>query len=241
MGQNDTLAQKIENWLQSRKNSSLGLLSKLTDVPYVTLRRIQQGETEAGLQTAIQIASVIMTPEEAADYICKKYDGMGRFLQLQVARGAQPITLEKAAKRLSKEEFLVMAMACSKSATSKDEVASLYGHSGLKALSRLLEVGLLKELDGRIALFAEEAFLTDGLEVSNWLRYTIDEYDIEASNKLGMLTSVVLQGFSDDGVRAVHRILQAAEAEMLSLMKDEKNLGDNVLSVGLISNLLTKK
>src|SRR5438105_1481961 len=110
LAESDRLSDAIDQWVQKRKNASLGLLAKLSGVPYPTVRRVAQREFRPTLQNALQIASVVVPADQIIELLGDGYGDSVRIMRdvfsvKKDAKYVEPSISEEALS--SKEDFWV--------------------------------------------------------------------------------------------------------------------------------------
>ncbi len=58
------LLMGIEEWRRAKKNRNLSLLSRLTKIPYATLKRIEYGQNKPSAETALPIIWAVFPVEK---------------------------------------------------------------------------------------------------------------------------------------------------------------------------------
>lgn len=138
----EKLALYVERWLEQSPRRSIQMLSRNTNIPYPTLRRVVQREGEPNLDTTLTLLNYVATLEETLDYL---YDirSISQFYK-RVTANATLARQEILEKFSCKDSFWIICLGMTVGAT-KDRVQQLLGLSGLAKLEEMVAEGLLKE------------------------------------------------------------------------------------------------
>lgn len=233
----DELADAIESWLKTRKNSSLQVLSNLSSVPYSSIRRIVQREVNASLTNAMQITAVILPRKEAAQFILKHFPETGMFYGDQQKSVEPVVTDEKI--RLTRDEFLVLSLCATESGISPHDLREKMGERYSNNTSKLIDAGLIQLSEGNLKAVNESFRFIDIDVVLDEIKHIVDLFDKTKIDQWGSLTRVRTEGFSLEAKRKAHKILTDADDALAELMHDKKNLGPYVMAYGMVSTILS--
>ncbi len=234
----DELAEAIESWLKTRKNSSLQVLSNLSSVPYSSIRRIVQKEVSASATNAMQIAAVIFPRKEGAQFILKHYPETGIFYADQ-QQNIEPVVTESKI-RLSRDEFLTLSLAATEAGISPESLKQKIGERSEICMRRLLDAELIKyDPDGNLKAIRESFRFIDLDLLLDEIRHIADLFDESKIDEWGSLIRIRTEGFSLEAKRKAHKILTDADDALAELMHDKKNLGPYVMAYGIVSTFLS--
>jgi hypothetical protein len=239
MGEN-VWSTLIQAWLDKRKNSSLGLLSKLTDVPYPTLRRVLQGERRPSYATAAKLGFVLLDPEEAVVMLEKEYGKSAALARALVKGRAMPVTAEDGKSIEVLDDLIIYGMSLSKNGTTKDAVQSRLGLEGVKKLEKLLERGFLTELDRKILPQDEKRYLTDFRDVVNRSKLALDLHNEASIEKAGSFGYFGLGGLNEEGRDRIVAALSKVREEIAGIFNNPQFEGEMVLAVSLSSSIVSE-
>lgn len=234
----DELAEAIDSWLNTRKNSSLQVLSNLSSVPYSTLRRIVQKEVSASATNAMQIAAVIFPRREGADFILRHFPETG-LLYGDQQKEVVPVFSDSKIK-LRRTDFVVLSLAATDSGISDAELHTKLGESSASSIQSLLEMGLIrKDNSGKYKAIAENFRFVDVDVLLDEIRHIVDLFDQSRLDEWGTMLRVKTEGLSLDGKRRVHQVLTDADEEISEILHDPKNHGPYVMAYGIVSTFLS--
>lgn len=148
----DILVGYIERWIAASTRRNVSLLSRMTGVPYPTLRRILQKESNPSLENTMALLNTVATLPETIEYF-NDNSSIQEFY-VRVTSQKEVITDPDLISRLIKREsFWIIVLALTVGATS-NRVEKLLGTFGLSEFTSMIEEGFLHEE-------SEEVYRTD--------------------------------------------------------------------------------
>lgn len=229
------LADRIAGYCDIKGNS-LTTLSRDSGVPYGSVKRIAQGENIPEFYNTLKLLMVLGThPHDCYEFINRHYADVGEFLA--------KVNYSPAAHSLShaltdKVSFYIFHLAVSRG-TSRQEIQDKYGRNGLVTLESLLEQGLLKDINGRVA--GEDFSYPDIETVLTQIRFLVEDFDATLLGNQQSMVSLQVLGLNDKGISRVY----AAQREFLrtvSEFKDNKDyIGDRTMFLATLFNSMGGK
>ncbi len=142
MNSDQMLVIYIEKWLRSGARRNIQKLSRMSGVPYPTIRRIIQRESSPSVETAFAILNVIATVPEALGYFSGS-ECISRFFK-RYSDYSRVSKEDFQAHIVDRESFWIIMMGLTLGAT-RLRVKELLGSHGLSTLERLIEDGAMIE------------------------------------------------------------------------------------------------
>jgi hypothetical protein len=229
----------IDQWIEQKPRRNLAILSRLSKVPYGSLRRIYQSGNRPSPENAIALAQVIYQGHELTEFLKDYYPAFYEAFQ-KVSYSSAPKESEFLNFLNSRDHFAVITLAATVCGTTRTTVEQKLGGDGLLALDELLDTGHLVERED--AIFASDADFSvmSPRLVLTQLKHCLDLYDVnDIKLKRGATYNLYTEGLNDEGLVKVGQILQQAAENILDIVKNEQYRGPNVWFGGLFSNTLT--
>lgn len=142
MSKADLLVDYIERWLSSSSRRTIQLLTRLSGVPYPTLRRILQRESVPSVENAMAILNLVSTLDETVAYF-EENESIKAFYK-RVTDKSSLAGQDIMARLIGRESFWIMALGLTIGAT-KPRVEQLLGAFGLAEFEMMIEEGVLIE------------------------------------------------------------------------------------------------
>lgn len=236
------LGTLIEEWLASRRHSSLHLLSKLTGVSYSTVVRMAQREVEPTLKNAMLILPVLLPAQkygrQAADLLLKYFPETGHFLASDDAKNIQPLEELADIENFSKEDFVVLSLAATTQGVSLKRVTEKLGERGAQSLTKLLNVGALQLHGDRYTTSLERFKVLGHEKTMQQITYLCESFDFDKLDVWGSMYRLKTEGLSDAAVLKIHHILDQASEDIDAILLDKNNHGPNVMGYAMVSTFL---
>ncbi len=134
----------IKEWLEEKPSRDIALLSRMTNVPYTTLRRIWNEGGEPNCNTTLALFSVIGSKSQCYTYLSNHFPEAARFHNREFAEEIK-VTPYTESMRPFLEDFLsyfILNLGYAKIAT-KDGIRAVFGAQGLEKAHALVESGKL--------------------------------------------------------------------------------------------------
>ncbi len=138
----DSLVKYLDRWLGASGRRNLQLLSKQSGVPYQTLRRLVQRESEPSQETAMTILNIVASLEETLDYFGDS-EAVSSFYR-KIANSVSLASPELMSRFLDKDGFWTLMLAFTIGAT-RDRVEKLLGTLGVAEFEEMISEGYLTE------------------------------------------------------------------------------------------------
>lgn len=136
------LVDYIERWLSSSSRRSIQLLTRLSGVPYPTLRRIIQRESVPSVENAMALLNLVANLEETLEYF-NGNDSIKAFYK-RVTEKASLAGQDILTRLIGRESFWIIALSLTIGAT-RSRVEALLGAFGISEFEMMIEEGLLIE------------------------------------------------------------------------------------------------
>jgi hypothetical protein len=234
------IREKTQAWLSAKPGiRSYQMLADRSKLGYSTVRRLTTAEepTPYSLQALLQLASVILTPEETREVVKKHFPDSLHILQ-------RPFTFATEANLdpiINKESMLAVALACPDDGIEFEKLVEVLGSRWSDTVNALLESEILRYSEGRIKLSSDYVFDPDPKRNQNWIRQIVALYDYHRTNEKGNFTAFRIHGFNDDGIDRIQRMLQKMERELEEITGDAALRGPISLGVLGMSVLMTPR
>ncbi|HYX35755.1 MAG TPA: hypothetical protein VE954_21875 [Oligoflexus sp.] len=139
----ELLAGYIERWIAANSRRNIALLSRLSGVPYPTIRRIMQKESVPNIETAMSILNTVATLQETISYFDDNASIQDFYARVTTNKElvTDPDTIGRLLKR---ESFWIIVLALTVGATAS-RVEKLLGTFGLSEFTAMIEEGFLHE------------------------------------------------------------------------------------------------
>ncbi len=234
----DELSELIEHWLNERRANSLTILAKLSGVSYPTVRRIHTKEGgESILDNVLSILGVVTTTHKAKLFIRKHYPKHAHLVEASLAE-FQPLHGLANMVRFTIHDFLVIGLAATKNGVSEHEIVAKSGEFGLIALENLLEAGVIERFEDRYVTVAKEVKTIGTDRILQSISHLCEVFDYERFNSQGSLFRLKTEGLTKEAVIEIYKLLYEVSDKIQAIMLNEKNKGEYVLGVGLLSTFL---
>lgn len=231
------LREKITAWTEASRRHTLLHLSERSRLGYSTIRRLASGDGEANLQSLLQLASVIMNPDETRqaieDYFPDARIGLERPFRFYPNEKADPIT--------SREALLLVALVCPDEGIAYSELEAIVGSRGLRSLASLIDAEIICRQGDRLKLASHYFFDPNPERVLRWIEYVLELFDRERADQLGNFSSLRIEGLNEKGVEKIQAILSEAEASIHEVLEDKASRGNQSVATVLVSTVFNPK
>lgn len=138
------LKELMSLWLDLKPNRDLTLLSKLSGVPYNTLRRLYACQNEPECYTVVAILEQVASKEDSYVYLNKHFPLVAKFMKPELEEKIKFTRFSDKTKILLEDfiSFLVSNLAYARLAT-KETISSIFGQIGLNIANNLVEQQIL--------------------------------------------------------------------------------------------------
>lgn len=149
----------IDRWLGARSNRTLSSLSRTTEVPLSTIRRLYS--EEGGLpdsRSTLPVLSAVCTVDEMSAYVSENYPEVTKFYQVLGQNSERHSSYEVLDNSIfrTREGYVAFALAYSGLAT-EDRLRSMFGSYGVQAAEDLVASGILaKRFDEYLPIDGKE-------------------------------------------------------------------------------------
>lgn len=243
IAESDRLSEAIDQWVSRRKNASLGLLAKLSGVPYPTVRRVAQREFRPTLQNALQIASVVLPADQVIDVIGESYGESVRLMKdlfsVKNAKLVEPSLSEEALA--SKEDYWVYVQAATEHGIHVSAITERFGREGQRALEKLLNLRLIEQdpESGIVKAPESQITLASGKTVLAAISHLTELFEMDRLEDDGTLAWTKAEGLNEAGMTKAHKVMIRAIQELREILADKNNQGPHMLGLGLIATRLS--
>ncbi len=231
------LRDKITAWTENSRRHTLLHLAERSRLGYSTVRRLASGDGEANLQSLLQLASVIMSPEDTRqavqDFFPEARLGMERPFRFYPNEKLDPIT--------TKEALLAVALSCPQAGIDASELEAIIGTRSSRCIQSLIEAEILCRQDEKLKLAADYFFDPNPERVLRWMGYVLDLIDRERSDQIGNFTSLRIEGLNDKGIERLQEVMSSTEKSIQSILDDKTCRGIQSVATVLASTVLNPK
>ncbi len=138
----DLLVDYIERWLSGSSRRTIQLLTRLSGVPYPTLRRIIQRESIPSVENAMALLNLVSTLDETIAYF-EGNESIKAFYK-RVTEKAGLAGHDIMTRLIGRESFWIMALGLTIGAT-RQRVETFLGAFGVSEFDMMVEEGVLVE------------------------------------------------------------------------------------------------
>lgn len=139
-----TLIGYIERWLDENARRSLSMLSRYTGIPYPTLRRIVQKESEPSVETALYLLNFVASLQETLEYFGD--NAPIKSFYNKVTSGKEIVSDPSVIEKFLKKEACWVTILASTIGATEENVRSLLGSHGIAELNALIEEKFVYEV-----------------------------------------------------------------------------------------------
>ncbi|MCX6129987.1 MAG: hypothetical protein NTX25_13110 [Proteobacteria bacterium] len=228
------LREKITAWSEASKRHTLLYLAERSRLGYSTVRRLASGEGDANLQSLLQLASVILSPEETRqtlqDYFPEARLGLERPFRFFPNEKNNPIS--------SKEALLAVALSCPDDGIEQAELEAIIGTRSFRCIQSLVDAEILCRQDTKLKLASDYFFDPNPERILRWMGYILELFDCERADKVGNFTSLRIEGLNDRGIQKLHEVMTEAESAIQEILNDKNCRGVQSVATALVSAVL---
>lgn len=226
----------IKAYLTSKPHISVAALARSAGMPASTARSIIQGEVQkTSLVNLVNLLQVFMGYEEINALVSKYDPNSAEAAHISFLTKKKAKFVESQSFEYETPDQNILALASSLHGVSRDKIRKEYGEHGLRRLDRLLNSGMLREINNRIKQQAEhvEYPITDtqkkvGLQANNWKPEDMD---------LGGFIFHLTQNYTPEAHDQAISIIKEAILKLTDLETTNEH-GDKVVLISFICNLL---
>jgi len=231
------LREKITAWTEASRRHTLLHLAERSRLGYSTVRRLASGDGEANLQSLLQLASVIMSPEETRqavhDFFPEARLGLERPFRFFPNEKLDPIA--------TKEAMLAVALSCPDGGIDGKELEAIMGTRASRCIQSLIDAEILCRQEERVKLTADYFFDPNPERVLRWMGYVLDLFDRERSDQVGSFTSLRIEGLNDKGIERLQEVMTLAEKSIQTILDDKNCRGSQSVATVVVSTVLNPK
>jgi hypothetical protein len=241
----DELGSIMEAWLAENPVRNPMMLARKTGVSESTIRRLlkrgQNGQKTIELDTAESIVYLVLDRTRGLAFLEKHFPTKAKWRKEEYKSETDQPSL---AEFIRNPEYHKIMMLCDvESGISLADLKEEVGNSGLRKLSRLVEMGIVKEENG-VYKFSDADFEifptyhTQSAALNNFLSfYDPENAEVRSACSIFFWT----QGLSPDAVRVLAGKIRDFEDDVVEYIKNKKNHGDIPWFMGFLQNVLNKK
>lgn len=251
-GVNSQLRQLTRAYLDQYPGLTLNALSSRCGVPATTMRRLMKGtaETDSSELAPHAVLSLIsyLLKEKKIATLLKKVDGsvaelLNRcFDQFIFNEENSTHKIENELNSLLKDKttYLIYKLAANRCGTTMDDIKNIFGLSGLKKLSELIDKNwIIADSQNNENLHAREKNFSLDLVLAHDLSHSLVDFykpsDIEAGFNLFYSLS---EGLNESGIFKIKEIEKEAVKKIFEIMNEKKFLGSIPYYALIISDVL---
>lgn len=233
----EELQREIEQWMGSRRNGNLSVLSRLSGVSYPTLRRIMQAEFTPNLETVMQVVSVIMDDKQGRIFLCRHFPDFAPIFKKQEEVGYRMLNMAGLLQTLSKEEFMVFNLASGKG-VSLQRLHQKLGQQADFAIQRLTAADLIEVHGEMVRTKIKNVSFTNIEEVLHHMSLAISCFDRDKVNDYGSQYGIFSDRLNQEGLEAANAAILEAKKRLVEVFTDPKYFGDQLYLCVLSSSFM---
>ena len=238
----EELSLAILDWTSQGATRTMGNLQRRSNVSESTLRRIKDREQKSvQMDIAMELAYVLFDTDEAIVFLTKYFPVSGKWQEKVYSKKDDVVTLAPFYRDTT--TYKIILLCDTESGASIEDIKEDLGSTGVRELSRLVELGIIAESNGQHTFYPKELALvastsTHFAMLQNFMTY----YVTENANTPGACAEFVYsKGLKPEIIRTLSRKIREFEAYIVETISDEKNKGDIPWFIGLIQNILKGK
>lgn len=233
----EELQREIEQWMSSRRNGNLSVLSRLSGVSYPTLRRIMQAEFTPNLETVMQVVSVILDDKHGRQFLCRHFPDFAPIFKKQEEVGYRMLNMAGLLQTLTKEEFIVFNLA-SGQGVPLQRLREKLGQQADFAIQRLAAADLIETQGEIVRTKIKNVSFTNIEEVLHHMSLAIDCFDRDKVNNYGSQYGIFSDRLNQEGLEAANAAIQEAKKRLVEVYTDPKYFGDQLYISVLSSSFM---
>lgn len=233
----EELQREIEQWMSSRRNGNLSILSRLSGVSYPTLRRIMQAEFTPNLETVMQVISVILDDKTGRDFLCRHFPDFAPIFRKQEEAGYRMLNMAGLLQTFTKEEFIVFNLANGQGVT----MARLHEKLGQQAdfaVQRLLTADLIELKDQHVTTKIKNVNFANLDEVLHHMSLAVQVFDREKVNDFGSHYGIFSERLNTEGIEAANQAIWECKKRLVEVYTDPRFFGQKLYLSVLSSSFM---
>ena len=235
------LAIRIKTYKKEHPSLSGAQMARRFGMPASSLNRIENEEVR--VPTIDQVLKILRGTGATGDilkYLEANYPSIAEtYREVYNTANNDFVPLELEQYLNDKDKFLIILLALSGNGTSREEVLGEFGRKGLNELNFLIEKECLIEKNGRIGK-NDKVLNTSVQTLSNLLSMSISEC-FDSSNTARGENFLVYKAISinkEKVLKKVIAIMKEAESEIMTLLDDPVNQGNDRVFYGMTMDTL---
>lgn len=233
----EELQREIDQWMSSRRNGNLSVLSRLTGVSYPTLRRIMQAEFTPNLETVMQVVSVILDDKAGRDFLCRHFPDFAPIFRKQEEAGYRMLNMAGLLQTFTKEEFIVFHLA-SGQGVSMERLHEKLGQQADLAVARLTAADLVEVKDKQVTTKIKNVNFANLDEVLHHMSLAIEVFDREKVNDFGSHYGLFSERLNAEGIEAANMAIWDCKKRLVEVYTDPQFFGDRLYLSVLSSSFM---
>lgn len=233
-GTSSKLGGIIDQWARTNPRRNLKMLSRLTAIPYTSLRRITQNEVVPNLDQCLSILSYVASPEQRLQFIEGNFPEFAKLLQASGRmNGSAGIDMDDAGldKFLDNPDYLeLMELADSHRGLPKEYLREFFGSRGMENASRLIDDEVLMDDPAAATLRPMHKRRLNTSTLSSSIKKIKSFLDLLHRTRRAALY-FKSESLREEAMLEVKNILNDAFNKVSRIMEDKRNWGD--VPVGL--------
>ncbi len=230
------LSKIVEEWMRDHERRNLKMLSRLSGVPYTSLRRIVQNEVDPNLDQALSILAYVASSDQRLAYLQHNFPESARVLKSTLSnRDGSANAVEGQDSILERyvddPDYVVLAMlADSHHGLSSEALSKEFGRSGASMAQRLVDEEILEEdFSSKPSLFRVRSKpRLQMVTLSTTIKLVRAACDLFLKTRRAV-AYYHNQSLNDDGLYEIKQIMTDAYQKVARVMEDKKYQGDNCI------------
>lgn len=230
----EVLKSKIQAYL-AQNSLSVSAFAELVEVPLATIQGVVRGHlVNIKFHNAYAILKVV-EPVNFKEMLLDHYNyllgAFERVVPLDVGRQDAALTIVMS----SRIYYKIHCMASTLCGTTRSEIHDILGKKGAAALEDLLSQGVLQEVDGCISDPFYNLHQTNEDIIRRMIKFNLDEF-YPNDPYAGILN--VVEGFSEEGLIEVRKLLRGFHQELQIILKDPQCIGKEKVFISAVMGKL---
>ncbi len=225
----EKLQEYIRVWLASKKHRSLKQLSEECGLNYGTVRNMADGKAVPNGETILRVLLVVADVGEVHAFVQDHLPHLTPYTKALTEFGGR-IARPMAVTRRHCEILLELSFA----PATPERLKTRFGPNAAITLEELNEAELVRWDGQRYQLSSDDLYFASQQFANELARLTLDNLNIDLKGNL-----ILAQGsaLSIEAARKVYRLMEATRNELLNIMRDPSNEGDEKVAITLAMTL----
>ncbi|NRA63845.1 MAG: hypothetical protein HRU19_05145 [Pseudobacteriovorax sp.] len=226
-----------QRWVDASPRRDLRMLSRLSKVPYSSIRRMIQGEVATSLENVAAIAEVVATPEEMVSILAQHSPSLGNLyspiLKGETAAGNNIRDLFE-----DRYEVLAYCFSTKENGTTKLELSRFMGSVKLDSVLQSLHESGAVVIQGDTIKADTRLSVTFNDRTSYKMIDHFKSFGHMKDDRHPNTVFSVFEGFNQESIEELSTDIRNLEAKIAKFCQDQNRKGDYNWTFGMFSNTL---